>query len=191
MYRAYLFDCDGTIADSMPVHYLAWTAALRPEGAVFTEDTFYAWAGMATPAVVERLNHEQNLAMDVFQVVRRKEECYLNFLPQVQAVPEVLEQIERHQGQAPLAVVSGSPRDTVQRTLEALGLWDRFELVIGAEDYSRGKPEPDCYLLAAKRLGVPASECLVFEDADLGMESARRAGMDAVKVVPPSSLRRA
>lgn len=190
MYKAYLFDCDGTLADSMPVHYLAWQAALRHWSATFTEEQFYASAGMSTAAIVEKLNAEQGLRMLPAEVIEIKEQHYFAYLPQVQAVPEMLEQIELHSGRAKLAVVSGSPRFSVLKTLSVLNLADRFDLVITAEDYVHGKPAPDCYLMAARHFGVAPSECLVFEDAELGLESARRAGMQAVHVVPLSQQAR-
>jgi HAD superfamily hydrolase (TIGR01509 family) len=186
MYKAYLFDCDGTLADSMPVHYLAWQAALQHWGATFSEEQFYSSAGMSTAAIVELLNREQGLQMAPADVLAIKEKHYFAYLPEVQAVPEMLEQIQLHHGRAKLAVVSGSPRFSVERTLTALHLLDRFDLIVTAEDYLHGKPAPDCYLLAAQSLGVAPSECLVFEDAELGLESARRAGMDAVRVIPES-----
>lgn len=188
-FKAYLFDCDGTIADSMPIHFVAWNAALANWGATLSEGEFYGTAGMATPAIVEKLNREQGLTMSPDEVTACKEKHYFEFLPQVQAVPEIVEQIELQYGKARLAVVSGSPRDSVIRTLTALGLLDRFELIIGAEDYAQGKPAPDCYAMAARTFGVLASECLVFEDAELGIEAARRAGMAWVKVVPASQRR--
>lgn len=174
----------------MPVHYLAWQAALRHWGATFSEEQFYASAGMSTAAIVEKLNAEQGLQMLPADVIDIKEKHYFEYLPQVQAVPEMLDQIELHYGRAQLAVVSGSPRFSVLKTLSVLNLADRFDLVITAEDYVHGKPAPDCYLLAARHFGVAPSECLVFEDAELGLESARRAGMQAVHVVPKSQRAR-
>ncbi|MBC7693568.1 MAG: HAD family phosphatase [Methylotenera sp.] len=183
-FKAYLFDCDGTIANSMPIHYRAWMKALDRWNCPFPEKDFYDWAGMPTPAIVERLNERQGLAMSHQEISDIKEKAYFELLPEVKPVPEVLEQIHLQHSRLPLAVVSGSPRDSVIRTLSALGLMNYFDVILGAEDYPRGKPHPDAYLLAAKRLKVNPADCLVFEDAELGIESARRAKMAWVKVIP-------
>jgi HAD superfamily hydrolase (TIGR01509 family) len=84
-----------------------------------------------------------------------------------------------------VAVASGGERQVVLRTLELIGLGQTFPVVVTAEDVERGKPEPDMFLLAAERMGVPPSECVVFEDAVLGLEAARRAGMASVLVRSP------
>ena len=184
-FKAYLFDCDGTVADSMPLHYIAWKRALGEWGAVFPEDLYYAWGGRPVKEIIVSLNEMQHLNMPVAQVAERKEEFYLEVLPQVKPVPEVLEHVLEAYGRIPTAVVSGSPRDAVEATLVALGILDRFDTLVCAGDYARGKPDPEPFLMAAERLGVPPGDCLVFEDAALGIESATRAGMASVKVPGP------
>jgi HAD superfamily hydrolase (TIGR01509 family) len=184
-FKAYLFDCDGTIADSMPLHYQGWLDALSPWRCTLTEERFYEWAGRPVPEIVEALNREQHLAMPVEEVNRRKEEAYLELLPQLKAVPEVLEHIEASYGRIPFAVVSGSPRASVVATLETLRLLDRFDTLVCGGDYSRGKPDPEPFLVAAQRLRVQPAACLVFEDAELGIRAATAAGMASVKVPSP------
>jgi HAD superfamily hydrolase (TIGR01509 family) len=186
-FRAYLFDCDGTIADSMPLHYVAWSRALGRHNCPFPEDLFYAWGGRPVPAIIEELNRNHNLQMNVEQVSQEKEAIYLEMIPQVTAIPEVLDEIHRMHGQIPFAVVSGSPRDSVVRTLTALGILPLFDTLVCAGEYPKGKPAPDPFLIAAQNLGVPPEACLVFEDADLGIESAIAAGMQWVKI--PASAR--
>jgi HAD superfamily hydrolase (TIGR01509 family) len=100
-------------------------------------------------------------------------------------VPEVLDIIEAEHGQIPFAVVSGGRHNSVVGSLTALGLMDRFQTIVGAEDYVHGKPAPDAYLIAAARLGVAPKDCLVFEDTDLGIEAATAAGMASVKIASP------
>jgi beta-phosphoglucomutase-like phosphatase (HAD superfamily) len=107
-FQAYLFDCDGTIADSMPLHYVAWKKALAEWNCDFTEDLFYAWGGMSVAEIIGTLNQERALNMPIEKVARRKEQLYYDNLPQLKAVPEVLEHIEASYGQIPFAVVSGS-----------------------------------------------------------------------------------
>ena len=129
-----------------------------------------------------------NLDMPVDAVAKRKESLYYELLPQLKAIPEVIEHIEAQHGLIPLAVVSGSRRKSVEGSLAALHLLDKFETLVCAEDYRNGKPAPDCFLAAAERLGVRPEECLVFEDTDMGIEAATAAGMASVRV--PQTLER-
>ena len=184
-FRAYLFDCDGTVADSMPLHYKAWKQALGEWGCAFDEDLFYAWGGKPVTEIISTLNQMQGLAMPVEVVGKQKESLYYAQLDELKPVPEVLEHIEAMYGSIPLAVVSGGRRDSVVRTLTAIHLLDRFETIVGAGDYDRSKPAPDGFLVAAARLGIKPKDCLVFEDTDLGIESATAAGMASVKVPQP------
>ena len=184
-FRAYLFDCDGTIVDSMPLHYVAWRKALADWGCTFAEDQFYAWGGRPVAEIVAALNERHGLAMPVEQVAARKEALYFENLFQLQAVPEVLEHIELCHGRIPFAVVSGSTRDSVTASLRVLDLLDRFDTIVCAGDYRRAKPDPEPFLLAAERLGVAPRDCLVFEDTDMGIQAATAAGMASVKVLQP------
>jgi len=181
-FAAYLFDCDGTIVDSMPLHYLAWQRALDEWGCEFPEDLFYAWGGRPTADIIVALNEQQGLAMPVATVVERRESYYQELLPQLAAVPEVLAHIHDAHRRVPFAVVSGSTRASVTASLDALGLLDRFDVLVCADDYTRAKPDPQAFLLAAEQLGVPPESCLVFEDTDLGIQAATAAGMASVRV---------
>ena len=187
-FRAYLFDCDGTIADSMPLHYIAWKTALGEWGCDFDEKLFYEWGGKPPKEIVADLNRMQGLAMPVETVAARKENLYFELLPRLEPVAEVLEHIEAMHRRIPFAVVSGSNQESVTKSLTAIGLLDKFDLIVGSEDYRRSKPAPDAFLTAAQRLGVEPRDCLVFEDADIGIQAAKAAGMAAVKV--PSPLER-
>jgi beta-phosphoglucomutase-like phosphatase (HAD superfamily) len=184
-FKAYLFDCDGTIADSMPLHYVAWKKALGEWGCTFAEDVFYAWGGMPTAEIVATLSAQQGLTLPVSAVTHRKELLYYELLPQLQAVPEVLEHIKSSHGRIPFAVVSGGTRDSVTRSLTTLGLLDKFDVLVCAEDYSKSKPDPEPFLVAAQRLAVAPEDCLVFEDTEMGIQAATAAGMASVKVLQP------
>jgi HAD superfamily hydrolase (TIGR01509 family) len=188
IFRAYLFDCDGTIADSMPLHYVAWKSALGEWGCAFDEDLFYRWGGKPVHEIISTLNRMQGLDMPVAQVAERKERLYYDLLPTLKAVPEVLEQIEQQFGRIPLGVVSGSSRESVVNTLTALKLLDKFDTLVGAEDYQLSKPAADAFLVAAERLSVEPEDCLVFEDTALGIQAATAAGMASVRV--PSAVER-
>lgn len=181
-FRAYLFDCDGTVADSMPLHYKAWKQALAEWNCDYPEKLFYAWGGKPVRKIIADLNEMRGLQMPIGPLAARKEALYLAQLPELKAIPPVLEQILKQFGKIPLAVASGSRRDSVIGSLTALKLLDKFETLVCAEDYAHGKPAPDCFLLAAKRLKVEPRKCLVFEDTDLGVEAATAAGMSSVRV---------
>jgi HAD superfamily hydrolase (TIGR01509 family) len=123
--------------------------------------------------------------MPVAAVSHRKENLYFELLPQLKPVPEVLEHIESEHGKTPFAVVSGSTRESVTASLDALNILDRFDTLVCAGDYKRSKPDPEAFLLAAARLGVPPEHCLVFEDTEMGIQAATAAGMASVKIPPP------
>lgn len=184
-FKAYLFDCDGTIVDSMPLHYLAWRKALAEWNCEFAEDLFYAWGGMPVAEIIATLNQKHGLNMPVDDVRKQKEGFYLEQLGQLQAVPEVLELIEHRHGQVPFAVVSGSTRDSVTASLQALSILDRFDTLVCAGDYQRSKPDPEPFLIAAARLGIAPEDCLVFEDTEMGIQAATAAGMASVKILQP------
>lgn len=181
-FAAYLFDLDGTIADSMPVHFRSWTQAVEEAGGTFPEDVFYSLGGVPLPRTVEILNEKFGYHMDPVKTAHRKEELYLAVMDEVQPIASVVAQIEAQHGKIPLAVVSGSPRQSIVRTLTALHLLDRFDVLVGAEDYTHGKPDPEPFLVAARQLGVAPADCLVFEDAEAGIQSAEAAGMAWVRV---------
>jgi beta-phosphoglucomutase family hydrolase len=181
-FRAYLFDCDGTIADSMPLHYKAWKKALAEYGCTYDEDLFYAWGGKPVRKIIADLNQMHSLSMPIETLAERKESYYHEQLHELKAIPEVLEHIEAQYGRIPFAVVSGSRRASVVGSLNALNLLNKFDILVCAEDYKLGKPAPDAFLLAASKLGVPPQDCLVFEDTDLGIQAATAAGMQSVLV---------
>ena len=184
-FAAYLFDCDGTIADSMPLHYIAWKKALAEWNCTFDERLFYALGGTPVAEIVSMLNQRQGLNMPVQRVASRKEQLYMEQLPELKAIPEVVEHIEAQHGRIPFAVVSGSTRDSVTASLGSLQLLDKFDALICAGDYQKSKPDPEAFLLGAAKLGVAPAACLVFEDTEMGIQAATAAGMASVKVPPP------
>jgi beta-phosphoglucomutase family hydrolase len=184
-FQAYLFDCDGTIADSMPLHYIAWSKALGEWGCTFDEELFYSWGGKPAAEIISDLNQMQGLNMPPESLAEHKENLYFEMLPQLKPIAEVLEIIEAEHGKIPFAVVSGGRRNSITNSLTTLGLMDKFETIVGAEDYKNSKPAPDAYLIAAARLGVDPKDCLVFEDTDMGIQAATAAGMASVKIASP------
>lgn len=184
-FGGYIFDCDGTLADNMPLHYRAWSMAMADFGGQYPEELFYEWGGRPTANIVAALNERFGLSMDVESVVHKKEEYYFQLIPEVAPMEEVVGFAQSLWGKSPLAVASGGHRALVVATLRALGIEDWFDAVVCAEDYDRGKPHPDPFLLAAKLLGVPPGDCVVFEDSPTGIEAAKSAGMAWVFVTAP------
>jgi len=186
-FAGYIFDCDGTIADTMPIHYRAWSQAIQDSGGGFPEDLFYQWGGIPSAVIVEKLNEKFGLSLDVAETIHRKERHYLANVHQVRPVMPVLEIARGMHGVKPLAIASGGHRELVEATLQAINILDMFEAIVCAEDCERGKPFPDPFLEAARRLGVAAEDCLVFEDSPAGVAAAAAAGMHYVFV--PTAVR--
>lgn len=186
-YSGYIFDCDGTLADSMVVHHRAWLAALALHGAHidFHWELFTSRAGMTLPSTVRELNAQFGLSLDPEGVTASQRLEYERFLPTVQPIADVVELALRVSKNRPVSVASGGERQVVLRTLELIGLGQTFPVVVTAEDVTHGKPAPDMFLLAAEKMGVSPGDCVVFEDAALGLEAARRAGMASVLVRSP------
>src|SRR6185369_9418893 len=189
MRQGFIFDLDGTLADTMPAHYRAWTLIAARYGLVFPEDRFYSLGGVPTAKIAAMLVAESGKDLDPMQVAREKEQAYADGLDEpgaIRPIPAVIQIARQHHdsGVGPLAVASGSVRRLIDRTLLRLGITDWFAAVVSAEDTTRHKPEPDVFLEAARRIGVPADACIVYEDTNIGLEAARRAGMQAVDVRP-------
>jgi HAD superfamily hydrolase (TIGR01509 family) len=187
-FGGYIFDCDGTLADSMLIHHQAWLSALAAHGASFAFDwqLFTSRAGMSVANTVRELNAQFGLAMDPERVAAKQSEEYERLLPTVQPIADVVELALTVSQRRPVSVASGGERRIIERTLELLGLGQTFPFVVTAADVPHGKPAPDMFLLAAERMGVAPADCVVFEDAVLGLEAARRAGMASVLVRSPN-----
>jgi HAD superfamily hydrolase (TIGR01509 family) len=189
-FAGFIFDCDGTLAETMPTHYVAWCRALGEHAALFPEPMFYDLGGVPTCRVVEILNENHGLNLPVEELVDLKESIFLELSAHIEPIAPVVAVARQHHGRLPLAVASGGHRHIVHKTLRSLGITDLFQTVVTSEDYPRGKPHPDPFLIAAQRLGVPAERCLVFEDTETGRAAAEAAGMHYV-MVPPAHKRRA
>ena len=172
-----VFDCDGTLADTMPLHFVAWNKTLTRYGIVFDEDRFYAMAGQPTTQIIRKLLAEQGIEADVATIAKEKEDAFLVELPNVKPIEPVVAIARQFRDSKPMGVGSGSNRNVVFQVLEHIGLADFFDAVVGAEDTKKHKPEPDVFLEVARQIQVAPAGCQVFEDADLGVEAAQRAGM--------------
>jgi beta-phosphoglucomutase-like phosphatase (HAD superfamily) len=177
-----IFDCDGTLADTMPAHYRAWQEILRPHGIPFAEERFYALGGTPTPVIARLLLDEARSTLDLAALVAAKEAAFLIQVAAITPIVPVVDVARAARGVVPIAVASGGRRPIVERTLRQIGILDWFPVVVTAEDTTRHKPDPDIFLEAARRLAVDPTTCTVYEDSDQGLEAARRAGMGAVDV---------
>lgn len=188
-FSGYIFDCDGTLADTMALHYRAWTRIVAELGGTFPEELFYQLGGRPTAQILTLLKDEHGLKVgDLQRAAEQKEEYFLEMIDEVKPIEAVVRVARRWYGVKPLAVASGGFHRQIERTLDALGIRSLFSAVVCAEDYARGKPYPDPFLEAARRLNVLPTECLVFEDSPLGIQAAGAAGMQSVLV--PSIGRR-
>lgn len=178
LYKGYIFDCDGTVAHSMPIHYAAWRQTAEENGILMTEELFYSLGGVPTTRIVEILNEKFGTNLDPEQVARRKEAVYLENMGNMQPIEEVAAFARKVAEFAKVSIASGGYLPVVLETLEAIGFKDFFPVVVTTEQVSRGKPFPDIFLEAAKRMGVPPNECLVLEDSPAGIDAAKEAGMD-------------
>ncbi len=180
--KAIIFDCDGTLVDSMPVHFVAWHETMERYGISFSEDRFYSLGGVPSDRIVEMLASEQGITLDVVAVAQEKEQAFLDRIEWLVPIEAVVEIVRQNRGIKPIAVASGGFRSIIQKQLLQIAMHDWFDAVVTAEDTAKHKPEPDVFLEAARRLGTAAEHCVVFEDADLGVEAARRAGMHCIDV---------
>lgn len=184
-FGGYIFDCDGTLVDSMPLHFKAWTASFVHNKApwVWDEDEFYAAAGVPDRDTVMKLNGRYNAKIDPDLVHDFKAEWYAKQMHELQAVTAVEKLAHQyHAAGVPISVASGSDLSLVDPSLKITGLRDIFDIVITPADVERGKPAPDMFLLAAERMGIAPEDCLVFEDGQAGIDAATAAGMQSVFV---------
>lgn len=186
-FEGYIFDCDGTLADTMPIHYRAWKKALHAVGGDFPEDLFYQWGGRPSADIAQALIERYGLEVAMDTLVQCKEDHYLEAVHEARPIVPVIEIAHRMHGVKPLAIASGGNQELVTATLSALGILDLFDALVCFGDYERGKPFPDPFLVAAQRIGIAPQDCLVFEDSPTGVEAAKAAGMQCV-LVPSNSV---
>jgi len=180
--QAIIFDCDGTLADSMPPHYLAWRSTLAEYGIDFSEDLFYETGGWPTVKVARYLLERDGVEADADKISEDKEDAFEQLLHTVKPIDDVIAVVREHHGKLPMAVATGGIPRVCHAILDNLGIRDCFGAIVTALDVERPKPNPDVYLEAARRLGVDPTACRAYEDTDPGVQSATAAGMEVIDV---------
>ena len=180
--RGLIFDCDGTLVDSMPLHMRAWEKVIRSGGGPWDHEFFFSRKGTPEKRMVELYNRQYGLALDPVDTVKAKHEYFWTHAEELHPIPHVAEMARKHFGVLPMAVASGGTRKNVHLQLKAIQLEDCFDIILTADDGLQPKPAPDLFLEAARRMQVLPDRCQVFEDGDLGLEAARAAGMLATDI---------
>ena len=181
-YKALIFDLDGTLADTMPVHYKACQIVCNKYGFDFPEDFFYAEAGKPTLAVFELLMKKLGKDLDGRLLGIEKEAVFLRLIHEVKPLDLIAEIAIFNKGKVPMAIGSGGQRRSVDLTLEAIGMANYFDVIVSCDDVKKFKPNPETFIKAATQMNVAPKDCLVFEDGDLGIDAARDGGMMVVDV---------
>lgn len=182
--EALIFDVDGTLADSMPVHLEAWQETGKKYGFTYTKEVLDRYAGKAGQSIVQIINEQQGLNLDPDEVAEAKEQAFLENLEMVKPVKPVVALLNKYYGRLPIGAGTGGFRHVALKTLSYLGLHNKIQVLVSADDVENHKPAPDTFLKAAKALRVPPEKCLVLEDAELGFQAATNAGMHYIDVKP-------
>jgi beta-phosphoglucomutase-like phosphatase (HAD superfamily) len=180
--KGLIFDCDGTLADTMPMHWRAWQMVTQRHKLNFPEDRFYSLGGVPSRDILKMLAEEQGRSLDPIAVAHEKENAYLPLMATIEPIYAVVEIAKANYGKIPMAVASGGTQPIIIGVLEHLKIRHLFGAVVTSEMVANQKPAPDIFLEAARRIGVDPKFCRAYEDTDLGLQAIRSAGMDAVDV---------
>ena len=180
--KGLVFDCDGTLANTMPLHWRAWQLITQRHNLHFPEDRFYSLGGVPSRDILKMLSQEQGRSLDHIAVAHEKEEAYLPLMAEVEPIHVVVEIAKANYGKIPMAVASGGTQKIICQVLEHLKIRHLFAAVVTSETVRNQKPAPDIFLEAARLIGVEPKSCRAYEDTDLGMQAIRSAGMEAVDV---------
>lgn len=179
-----IFDFDGTLADTMPLHWKAWGRVMDKHGFTITEERFYGLGGVPARDIIRMLADEQGVEIDLPEAVRDKGRFYLDILHEAELIEITMEIVRENHGKLPMAIATGGSRRIVTQVIEKLGIGRYFDALVTNEDIENQKPAPDIFLEAARRIGVAPDACRAYEDTDLGMQAIRSAGMEAIDVRP-------
>ncbi len=195
--EGFVFDCDGTLADSMPPHFRAWAAISSEYGFDFDEDRFYALGGWPTHKVAALLISETGVDHDIKAISDKKEALFVDLMHTVRPIEPMVELVKRLHGVRPMAVATGGIPSLCYPLLKQIGIFECFDAIVTSLDVEHGKPAPDIFLEAARRIGADPTKCMAYEDVDPGIIAAKAAGMNVIdvrqfyqpeRITPPKSM---
>ncbi|MDM8160712.1 beta-phosphoglucomutase family hydrolase [Labilibaculum sp. K2S] len=182
--KAFIFDLDGTLADTMPLHYDAWVKTAKIMNLEFSLDFLKSCAGMPSSKIIDLLNEKNNRTIDPQKFSDMKEEFFAKEMHKIKEITAVTNLVYKYHGKIPMAVGTGGKRNIASETMQLLGLDKYISILVSADDVENHKPEPDTFLKCAELMGISPENCQVFEDASLGFQAAEAAGMRVTDVTP-------
>jgi beta-phosphoglucomutase family hydrolase len=182
--RALIFDLDGTLSNSLPVHMSTWNKVGEVYGFKFDPQIMVKMTGRATIEFARHIVERYGLSADPVEIVKLKQQTFWDLAQLIQPVHEIISIVKEYHGKLPMAVGTGASRKSTEVQLNELQIAKYFDVIVSADDVTRHKPNPDTFLKCAERMGVEPSKCQVFEDGDLGIAAAKKAGMMVTDVRP-------
>ena len=180
--KALIFDCDGTLVDSMKLHMDAWKNTVMNMNAAWDFDLFFTAKGMKEKEIVDLYNNKYSTNINPEELVESKHDFFKKHIQDLKPIDPVVDIVYLYKDVLPMAVVSGGTKENVLAELKAVNLSEYFEIILTADDELKPKPAPDLFLHAAQLLNIQPEYCQVFEDADLGIEAAEAAGMKTLDI---------
>ncbi len=182
--RGLIFDLDGTLSNSLPVHVDTWNKVGEIYGFKFDPQIIHEMTGRPTIEFARHIVEKYGLSVNPAEIVKLKQRTFWDSAQLLEPVKEIISIVKKYHGKLPMSVGTGASRKSAEVQLEELQIAHYFEGIVSADDVDNHKPEPDTFLKCAQLMGVPPSKCQVFEDGDLGIEAAKKAGMMVTDVRP-------
>jgi len=182
--KALIFDLDGTLADTMPIHHESWKKTSEIMGVEYSYEFLCSCAGMPSSEIIELLNQQNNHVINPQEFLKLKEEFFTREMQNIKEISSVTDLVYKYHKKLPMAVGTGGKRNIAEETLKILGLDKYISILVSADDVTQYKPEPETFLKCADLMGVDPAHCQVFEDGILGIQAAQKAGMMVTDVTP-------
>lgn len=180
--KALIFDLDGTLVDSMPLHLEAWQEICATKGVVFTSEEFYSLAGVPADRIFKIINEKYGKDFDPQSDSLAKEAIYMRKIEHLKLIEPVFEIAKQYHGKMPMSIGTGSPGQHSWEAVRILGLDQYFDILVSKNDVKEGKPNPETFLKCAEAMNIDPQYCQVFEDGDPGLEAAKTAGMMSIDI---------